>query len=70
MKIIKYQYMVDNLLYSAKVKWSETNEEIVKAEAVGAYVIEDNGEKEELTAEQRIKELEEALALLLEGATE
>lgn len=47
MKKIKYQYMVDALLYNAEVDWSETNEEIVKAEAYnGEYEIFDDGESE------------------------
>lgn len=53
--------------------WNEINEEIAKAEAYkGEYTIEDDGEEEvvEPTAEERIKELEEALALLLSGVTE
>lgn len=51
MKKIKYQYMVDNLLYSAEVDWSETNEEIVKAEAYnGEYEIFDDGQPEPYTA--------------------
>lgn len=53
--------------------WNEINEEIAKAEAhKGEYTIEDDGEEEvvEPTAEERIKELEEALALLLSGVTE
>lgn len=45
MKKIKYQYMVDDLLYNAEVDWSETNEEIVKAEAYnGEYEIFDDGQ--------------------------
>lgn len=45
MKKIKYQYMADGSLYSAEVDWSETNEEIVKAEAYnGEYEIFDDGQ--------------------------
>jgi hypothetical protein len=53
---------------------SEANEEIAKAEAYnGEYTIEDDGQPEpevQPTPEQRIAELEEALAMLLSGVTE
>lgn len=55
------------------MSWREENEPIAKAEADnGEYTIEDDGvdETEELTQEQRIAELEEALELLLAGVTE
>ena len=52
----------------------EANEEIAKREAYnGEYTIEDDGEPEPeapQTQEERIAELEEALALLLSGVTE
>lgn len=71
MKKIKYQYMVDDLLYNAEVDWSETNEEIVKAEAYnGEYAIEDDGTPEVKTPEQEIAELKAALNKLLEGLTQ
>lgn len=54
--------------------WNETNEEIAKKEAYnGEYTIEDDGEPEptvESTDAERIRELEEALELLLSGGTE
>lgn len=69
MKVIKY------VLYGNPVTmpWNEANEEIAKAEAYdGEYTIEDDGVEEtvEPTPEERIQELEEALALLLSGVTE
>ena len=68
MKKIKYQYIADGSLYGATVDWSEANEEIAKMEAYnGEYTIEDDGQEEPQTAEQRIAELEEALNALLEG---
>lgn len=51
----------------------ERNIALVKAEAYnGEYTIEDDGVEEvvEQTQEERITELEEALALLLSGVTE
>lgn len=52
----------------------EANEEIAKREAYnGEYTIEDDGQPEpeaQQTPEERIAELEEALELLLSGATE
>lgn len=54
--------------------WNEANEEIAKREAYnGEYTIEDDGQPEpeaKQTPEERIAELEEALALLLSGVTE
>ena len=54
--------------------WNEVNEETAKREAYhGEYTIEDDGQLEPAeypTPEQRITELEEALALLLSGVTE
>lgn len=54
--------------------WNEVNEEIAKREAHnGEYAIEDDGQTEpevQQSPEERIAELEEALALLLSGVTE
>lgn len=51
--------------------YSEDNLRLAMLEADnGDYTIEDNGQPEEQTPEQRIAELEEALALLLGGVTE
>ena len=60
-------------LCEVETPWSEANEEIAKREAHnGEYTIEDDGAEEvvEPTPEERIAELEEALALLLSGVTE
>ena len=58
MKKIKYQYMVDGLFYKAEADWSETNEEIVKAEAYnGEYEILDDG-KEEITVPTQLDRIE------------
>ena len=79
MKVIKYQYLSAVLdegeLYfvGKEIPYSKENEEIVKAEAYnGVYEVYDDGktEAEMQTPEQRIAELEEALALLLSGVTE
>ena len=81
MKKIKYQYMVDDSLYGAEVDWSETNEEIVKAEAYkGEYEIVDDGQPEpkvDTELETRVETLEtdstemkEALNMILNGVTE
>ena len=85
MKIIKYSLfttvdvstndmpVLENILFPAEMSWSEANEEIAKREAYnGEYVIEEIPDEEPQmpTQEDRIKELEEALALLLSGATE
>lgn len=57
-----------------RLPYSTENLERAKAAAVdGKYTIEDDGEPEleqKQTPEQRIAELEEALALLLTGVTE
>lgn len=42
----------------------------VKEAYNGEYIVEDDGEGEEISPEQRIAELEEALDLLLTGVTE
>lgn len=85
MKIIKYTLCTkinhgtpkspiwEDSLSAVEMPWSEANEAIAKKEAHnGAYTIEDDGAEEvvEPTPEERIAELEEALALLLSGVTE
>ena len=75
MKWIKYKIKGDeNTLYDVELSWSEVNEETAKREAYnGEYTIVDDGEPEpvvEPTTEERIAELEDALALLLSGVTE
>ena len=73
MKIIKYQLNGHSVIMT----WSEANEEIAKREAYnGEYVIEDDGisdpmgEPAQQNYNERIAELEEALALLLSGVVE
>lgn len=86
MKIIKYNLCTKvnhgteeepqfaEILYHVTMGWNEANEEIAKQEAYnGEYTIEDDGQPEpevQPTPEQRIAELEEALAMLLSGVTE
>ena len=85
MKIIKYTLCTsvdvgtmdtpvwENILFPVEMDWNETNEEIAKLEAYnGEYIIVEvpDVEPDMPTQEDRIKELEEALALLLSGATE
>ena len=79
MKKIKYFICSEEPgLYKAlspvEMDWSESNEEIARAEAYnGEYTIEDDGQPEpevSLTQEQRIAQLEEALDMLLMGVTE
>lgn len=85
MKVIKYYLcttvdvgttgtpMWGNILFPVEMGWNETNEEIAKREAYnGEYIIVEvpDVEPDMPTQEDRIKELEEALALLLSGATE
>lgn len=85
MKIIKYSLCTtvdvgtiyepvwENILFPVEMGWNETNEEIAKREAYnGEYIIVEvpDVEPDMPTQEDRIKELEEALALLLSGATE
>lgn len=73
MKKIRYMFQSGESAYEMSMPWSEANEEIAKAEAQnGAYVIEEDMAEEPVvqTPEQRIAELEEALALLLSGVTE
>ena len=75
MKRIKYLRgeSPDNLLVFTR-PYTEADIEIVKVEAYnGEYTIEDDGQPEpeaQQTPEERIAELEEALELLLSGATE
>lgn len=86
MKILKYNFCTkvnhgteeepqfEEILYPVTMGWNEANEEIAKQEAHnGEYTIEDDGQPEpevQPTPEQRIAELEEALAMLLSGVTE
>ena len=85
MKILKYNLCTranhgteeapvwEEILYPVEMGWNEANEEIAKLEAYnGEYTIEDDGVEEEAapTQEERITDLEEALALLLSGVTE
>lgn len=80
MKVIKYNLYIkvndgtEEILIPVQMGWNETNEEIAKREAHnGEYTIEDDGQPEpevQQTPEERIAELEEALELLLSGATE
>lgn len=83
MKILKYNLctrvncgteenpQIKEILSPVIMGWNEVNEEIAKKEAYnGEYTIEDDGEQEIQTPEQRIAELEQALDLLLSGVTE
>lgn len=86
MKVLKYNICtrvnhgteeepnIKETVSSVEMSWNEINEEIAKREAYnGEYTIEDDGVEEPVTdptPEERIKELEEALALLLSGVTE
>lgn len=85
MKIIKYNLktMVNHgsekepewfeLVTPVELDWNEANERIAMLEAAdGIYQIVDNGIAEEpkRSQEERITELEEALEMLLSGATE
>lgn len=59
--------------FPVEMSWSPANEEIAKREAHnGEYTVEDDGIEEtaEPSHEERITDLEEALALLLSGVTE
>ena len=85
-KIIKYKFLsgevnhgteenhnIEQIFLNKSINWSEVNEEIAKQEAYnGEYTIEDDGAEEnhEPTDAERIAELEEALAMLLNGVTE
>lgn len=70
MKVIKYVFR-DN---PAELTWNEVNEEIAEREADnGEYTVVDDGQPEQEappTETERIAELEEAIALLLNGVTE
>lgn len=85
MKVIKYSYLssINNIgteenpifkefIIQVKLKWNESNELLAKREAYkGEYVIEEEEEEPVVeTLEERTAALEEALTLLLEGATE
>jgi hypothetical protein len=84
MKILKYNLCTrvnhgteeepknEEILSPVTMGWSEANEEIAKREAYNGYTIEDDGVEEthEPTDAERIAELEEALAMLLNGVTE
>lgn len=85
MKILKYNLCTSvnlgtaekpawaDILSPVEMGWNEINEEIARCEAYnGEYIIEEvpDAEQDMPTQEERIKELEEALALLLSGATE
>lgn len=65
---------IEQIFRDKSMSWSEANEEIARREAYnGEYTIEDDGQPEpeaKQTPEERIAELEEALALLLSGVTE
>lgn len=65
---------IEQIFLDVTMPWNEVNEEIAKQEAYnGEYTIEDDGQPEpeaQPTPEQRIAELEEALAMLLSGVTE
>jgi hypothetical protein len=86
MKIIKYKFLscevnqgteeapnLKQILLEKAMSYSEANEEIAKKEAYnGKYTIEEVEDTEpvEQSLEERTAALEEALTLLLEGATE
>lgn len=86
MKIIKYKFLscevnqgteeapnFKQILLEKAMSYSEANEEIAKKEAYnGKYTIEEVEDTEpvEQSLEERTAALEEALTLLLEGATE
>ena len=65
---------MQEVLSAVTLHWSEANEAIARQEAHnGEYTIEDDGQPEpepEVTPEERIAELEQALELLLSGVTE
>lgn len=84
-KMIKYKFLcsevnrgteenpdIEKILLDVVMGWNEANEEIAKREADnGEYTIVENGELETvISVEDRLTELEAALTLLLEGATE
>lgn len=84
-KVIKYKFLsceinrgteenpdIEQILLDKAMGWNEINEDTAKREAYkGEYTIEDDGQPEpEVTQEERIAELEEAITLLLSGVTE
>ena len=85
-KVIKYKFLsseinhgteenpaVEQIFLEKRMGYSEANEAVAKAEACnGEYTVEDDSAEEaaQPTREERIAELEEALALLLSGVTE
>lgn len=63
----------ENILFPVEMGWNEVNEEIARREAYnGEYIIVEvpDVEPDMPTQEDRIKELEEAIELLLSGVTE
>lgn len=74
-KVLKYQLCTgagkEKILSPVTMGWNEVNEELAKKEAYnGLYTVEDDGTEPPVSQEERIRELEEALALLLSGVTE
>lgn len=64
---------LEPILSPVEMGWNEANEEIAKREAYnGEYTVEEVTDVEPVpvTQEERIAELEEAMALLLSGVTE
>lgn len=66
---------IEQIFLDKNMTWSEANEEIAKREAYkGEYTIDDDGQPEPVaeptTDAERIAELEEALAMLLNEVTE
>ena len=86
MRIIKYKTVArvdtgngkypvyENVFSDVEISWSKSNEEIARREAYnGEYTIVDDGQPEpepKQSPEERIRELEEALEMLLSGVTE
>ena len=64
----------EDVFSDIEMSWSEANEEIAQFEAYnGEYTVTDDGRPEPeqpQSQEERIRELEEALELLLSGVTE
>lgn len=63
----------EDIIQPTRLGWNEANKEIAKREAYnGEYTIEDDGVEEthEPTDAERIAELEEALAMLLNEVVE
>lgn len=65
---------IEQIFLEKSMGWNAANEEIAKREAYnGDFAIVDDGQPEPVpqqTQEERIAELEEALAMLLSGVTE